>query len=241
MIQDQHEHLTTAQLSAYLDQELAPDEIALCATHMQTCQRCQTALADLRFTSALLHSIPQVEVPRSFVLPTNLVVLPTTPAGVSEAPHLRRYTFVKRTLRTLSTIAAVIGLLLILAGALTTIPHNINTSTAALPAPPANTGHVAAQGSSTVSRLQTPLATPDKRTEPTTLTRTPEQTFTPQATPGNGTTTTSTPNSTSNGPPGPPLTLDPTQPAGRLSLGAVLLLLGILGLLWTRRLQRATR
>ena len=78
MAQYSNEHLTTAQISAYLDKELAADELSLCQAHLQSCQACQDLLTDLRLTSALLHGLPQVEVPRSFALPLKIAVLPRT-------------------------------------------------------------------------------------------------------------------------------------------------------------------
>ena len=116
MVQHNNAHLTIAQLSAYVDKELAPEELALCEAHIQICQPCQAALADLRLTSTLLNGMPMVEVPRSFTLPTNMIVLPETPAAskaqTRQPERLGRV--LRRTLRTLSTVAAVLGLKLLL-------------------------------------------------------------------------------------------------------------------------------
>lgn len=239
MAQHNNEHLTMTQLSAYLDQELASGELALCTAHLHTCQPCQATLADLRLTSTLLHEMPQVEVPRSFVLPVNLVMLPTTPASEEQymRPASRGQYIVKRSLRALSTIAAVIGLVFILAGALATVSHGGNYAvTTAAPQFSSNTAHTAAQGSST------PRATPNIQAEQPSLTRTPAQTPTPQATPSNSPTKTpASLTSTGDNPPpsGLQSALDPSQPVGRLSIGLILLLLGILGILGTRRSQHA--
>ncbi|MEO7020124.1 MAG: zf-HC2 domain-containing protein [Ktedonobacteraceae bacterium] len=237
MAQHNNEHLTMTQLSAYLDQELASGELALCTAHLHTCQPCQATLADLRLTSTLLHEMPQVEVPRSFVLPVNLVMLPTTPASEEQymRPASRGQYIVKRSLRALSTIAAVIGLVFILAGALATVSHSSNSASTMM-APAQNVAHTAAQGSST------PRATPNRPAEQPSLTRTPAQTPTPQATPSNSPTKTpaSLTNTGDNPPPsGLQSALDPSQPVGRLSIGLILLLLGILGILGTRRSQHA--
>ncbi len=240
MAQHNNKHLTMTQLSAYLDQELAFDELALCTTHLHTCQPCQATLADLRLTSTLLHEMPMVEVPRSFVLPVNLAMLPTTPASEEQyvqhmRPASRGQYIVKRSLRALSTIAAVIGLVFILAGALATVSHGGNYAvTTAAPPFSSNTAHTAAQGSST------PRATPNRPAEQPSLTRTPAQTPTPQATPSNSPTKTpASVTSTGDNPPpsGLPSALDLGQPIGRLSIGLILLLLGILGILGTRRSQ----
>lgn len=232
MAQHNHEHLTWTQLSAYLDQELPASEMDQCTTHMHTCQSCQAALADLRLTSALVRSMPQVEVPRSFVLPTNLAALPVTPThGVQQT---RRLSFATRTLRAVSTLAAVLGLILLLTGALTVLPHSNSPSIATNSVPASvNATHNPTQGSATTSRLHTPSATPSKHIDLPTLTRTPDQTPIPTST--SATPALSSPTSTQ--PPSSPLTLDLTQSTGRLDLGAILLLFGILGLFWAHRIQ----
>src|SRR5215469_2615502 len=83
--QQSGEHLTIEQLSAILDKQLSPQEWAVCRAHLSTCQQCQGMLADLRQTSALLHALPQPELPRSFVLPATI----TSPAGQISRPEVR--------------------------------------------------------------------------------------------------------------------------------------------------------
>lgn len=243
MVQHSNEHPTTAQLSAYVDKELASDELALCDAHLQTCARCQSDLADLRLTSALLRKMPQVEVPRSFALPLNMTVLPAAPD--SPAPHRARPTrshyILKSTLRALSTLAAVIGLVFILAGVAASLTHGgatFNSSSATLgpahsaPHAPANgtpasgvattpTAHLTAQAASTTPRAET--------------TARPTSTPTPTAASFNN--ASPPPDSQFSLPPA----LDPGQPEGRLSIGAALLVLGILGILLARRPQREAR
>ncbi|MGH2508116.1 MAG: anti-sigma factor family protein [Ktedonobacteraceae bacterium] len=237
MAQHYNEHPTIAQLSAYLDQELTTDELALYATHVHTCQACQSELVDLRFMATLLHNMPQVEVPRSFVLPTNLIVLPTTPVSETQ-PSRQGRSFMKRTLRTLSTLAAVIGLFFILAGALTSLPGSGNNSPAITTAPYVNSTHTPIQGSSTASNILTPLATATKHAEQPTLTRTANQARTPPATANTSPSQTPTFGSgVDTQQPNLPAVLDPGQSTGRLSIGVILLLLGMLGILWTRRSQ----
>ncbi|HLX39760.1 MAG TPA: zf-HC2 domain-containing protein, partial [Ktedonobacteraceae bacterium] len=80
MAQHNDRHLTTEQLSAFIDKQLAAEEQAACTAHLQTCQQCQQALAALRQTVMLLKALPQPALPRSFVLPTNLIVMPQRPA-----------------------------------------------------------------------------------------------------------------------------------------------------------------
>jgi predicted anti-sigma-YlaC factor YlaD len=226
--QHSNEHLTTAQLSAFLDKELTPAELALCNAHLQNCQTCQGTLADLRLTSTLVRSLPVVEVPRSFVLPTNLVVLPQEQVHEERATRTSGQTRVhlKQTLRTFSTLAAIVGVLFILVGAFSAIPfHLSNGATSMAPVPASGTTHVAAT-----------ISTPIKGTRPSSpsVQATLEATsvITPLSTP-QGSDQQQYQNPTQ--PVGPPPVLDLGQPAGRLSLGVVLLLLAVIGYLFTRR------
>lgn len=238
MGQHTNEHLTIAQLSAYLDKELTRDELALCEAHLQACPRCRAVLADLRATSALLQRMPQVEVPRSFVLPSNIAVLPA--ASERQEPRrvqsLRSQSGIKRSLRALSTLAAVIGLLFILVGALSSLPHGgyaTNTASAPIssglaPNRPTTPPAFGTRNATSPPGRTTVQAAGAQATARAQHRQTPEPT--PTAAPA-----TSTPDGT----PGPqaslPAVLDPGQPEGRLSIGAVLLLLGMLGVLLTRR------
>ncbi len=235
MVQHNNEHPTIAQLSAYVDHELAQDELALWDAHVQTCQQCQGELADLRLTSALLRGMPQVEVPRSFVLPLNITVLPETPAHTEPRTRQsgRSHFIFKRSLRVLSTIAAVIGLVFILAGAFTALPHggammgtsNSSSSGVSRSAPvqsPTLAGHASPATSATQRPEGIPAATQH------TTTPTPSSTPAVSVVPGTS--------EVSPMPSVPPL-LDLGQPAGRLGIGSLLFLLGLLGVLVTRRLQ----
>jgi len=235
VVQHNNEHPTTAQLSAYVDHELAQDELALWDAHVQTCQQCQGALDDLRLTSALLRGMPQVEVPRSFALPLNIAVLPETPAHTEPRSRQsgRGHFIFKRSLRTLSTIAAVIGLVFILAGAFTSLPHGGAMTSASNSASsgisrsvpvqsPTLAGHASPATRATQRPGEIPAAT--QRATPT-----PASTPAVSSVPGTG--------EVGQTPSIPPL-LDLGQPAGRLGIGSVLFLLGLLGVLVTRRLQR---
>lgn len=238
MTQHNQEHLTITQLSAYLDQELASDELALCRVHLQICQPCQAALADLHLTSALLHGIPQVEVPRAFVLPSNLVLLPNTPASDVTRParvFSRGQDIARHTLRALSTIAAIIGVVFLLLGAFSSIPNSgVGIS---------NTigQHALRNNAPAGTRPNTPPTYSSQ-------TRSPSETGNGKVTPASTPTFTmdhpstqrSEPQSTLNTPPMQvPAVLDLGQPLGRLSFGAAFLLLGILGLFWAHRFKRA--
>jgi hypothetical protein len=145
-VAQENRHLTTEQLSAYLDeQQLSAEEQSQLDVHLKTCERCQQELTDLRQTVALLHALPRPALPRSFVLPldiqsvgdhvedeiineaeeSELVPIPLAAAYsrtsvTSTAKRTRRWpTYVRTTLRAVSAIAAVLGLVLFLSGVLT--------------------------------------------------------------------------------------------------------------------------
>src|SRR5437868_3462360 len=48
------------QLSAYLDNALAPDEHRTIALHLQTCVECRALLADYRYFDTLLAQLPRI-------------------------------------------------------------------------------------------------------------------------------------------------------------------------------------
>ncbi len=227
MAQHNNEHLTIAQLSAYVDKELAANELALCDAHMRTCQVCQAALADLRLTSALLRGMPRVEVPRSFVLPTNLTVLPVTPAR-AEPRSLQSsgsLYILKRSLRALSALAAVIGLVFILAGAITALPRGGAAYNASTTAAPAASGISSQVGPASTSPISGPEATQRSATATNRKTSTPA---------GPSATSTPTNRSPEQQPESQPV-VDLGKPSGRLEVGSACLLLGILGLFVSRR------
>jgi len=220
-----NEHLTTAQLSAYLDEELTRNELALCAAHLQVCPQCQAVLADLRVTSLLLRGLPQIEVPRSFVLSPALTVLPTTP-GRHRARGMRPVAL-RRPLRVFSTLAAVVGLLFMLLA-----------SPALLPTAASPTGSASAPvlSSAAGNRANTPPASGTRSavsagsvTQQARATARVQGQQSPAAA-GSGTTFGLQTDQ--------PVVLDPAQPAGQLEIGALLLALGILGLVLTRRPRR---
>jgi anti-sigma factor RsiW len=236
--QHSNEHLTTAQLSAYLDKELAPGELALCDAHLQTCQICQSMLADLRLTSAMLRNLPQAEVPRSFVLPTNIAVLPQRPARAEQQTHqpARSRSIWKSTLRSLSTLAAVLGLLFLLVGALSALPFPHSGANSSVMAPsnsqglsqPASAQSSVVAGHVPPSVQQTNVAA--GRASPS-VQQTPDNIPTPANAQTPGEKVLQTPNQQ----PTPPAILDIGTPEGRLGIGAILLLLGIFGAFLTRR------
>ena len=234
----QDEHLTTEQLSAFLDKQLSPAERAVFDAHLASCQQCQSRLADLRLTVALVRALPQEEVPRSFVLPSRLAPVaerPTPrPATVTPVPQRRgaRVSVLQRTVRAVSTLAAVLALIFILSGILPPIHFGGGEATSSAGSVPAATNQRAASNSA-----PTP-ATTFGSAQAADGTKTPVQT--PKSTPA-ATARSSIYSGTSPAvqPPTLPPFLDLSQPEGRLALGALLLVLGIIGLVVTRRRRGA--
>lgn len=56
------------KLSAYIDGQLAADEMGLIDEHLAACEACRRELDDLRLTVSAVREIPEVEAPRSFRL-----------------------------------------------------------------------------------------------------------------------------------------------------------------------------
>jgi len=244
-VAQQDEHLTTEQLSAFLDKQLSPAEWAVFDAHLASCQQCQSRLADLRLTVALVRALPQEEVPRSFVLPSRLAPVaerPTPrPATVTPVPQQRRarVSVLQRTVRAVSTLAAVLALIFILSGivpsmhlgsggaASTTgsVPAASNQSNQSTASNSAATPHF--QGTATSSKPQAADGTkiPHPTPKPT-----PAATAQSRIRPGAYSTVQ---------PPTLPPFLDLSRPEGRLALGALLLVLGIIGLVVTRRRRGA--
>ncbi len=252
----QEHHLTIEQLSAFLDKQLSRQEQVECEVHLQRCPQCQSLLADLRQTVNILHALPQPELPRSFVLP-----LPAhAPAVAERSQRERRVTPVtpitrrrsrswpsslQRSTRVISTIAAVLGIFFIMSSLLTglvTLPHGGASSTTSSPA------FSSAQSLSPVATpppaVQFPNAASQGRSPHGTATNDQEGVNAPTPVPAPVNTVKQTPRPTpsnSNGQQGyaqtpslPPI-LDLSMPEGRAGVGFLLLILGILGVLLTRR------
>lgn len=115
------------RLSAYLDGELAPDDVAALERHLATCAECRDELAGLREVRTLLRALPQPALPRSFVLPeTTARSAPRTPAptplptaSVRARPRRANGTVpaLARAAQWVGALAACFGLLLIVATA----------------------------------------------------------------------------------------------------------------------------
>lgn len=132
MAKHDERHLTTEQLSAYIDKQLSDQEQAAYATHLQSCAQCQQAMVGLQQTIALLRALPQPSLPRSFTLPAaasylqerpSLQALPTAPAPRPATRQTAWQRYMRGSLRAVSTIAAVFGLIFLLSGLVITLPR----------------------------------------------------------------------------------------------------------------------
>ncbi|HYX51442.1 MAG TPA: hypothetical protein VE843_16970, partial [Ktedonobacteraceae bacterium] len=131
----QDRHPTIEQLSAYLDGQLSSQELSTWDTHLNMCQECQQTLAELRATVTLLHALPQPGLPRSFMLPADSVltrsapVQPPIPIPLHAAPRRRAWSFyMQGMVRTVSTIAAILGIVFLLSGLIGIAPSRGGTT-----------------------------------------------------------------------------------------------------------------
>jgi hypothetical protein len=69
-------HLDDDVLSAFVDQQLTPNESAQVIVHLQTCPECQARLDGLRSVATLLRQLPEIEPPRDFSVGPRLLVDP---------------------------------------------------------------------------------------------------------------------------------------------------------------------
>lgn len=238
MTKQGEDHLTTEQRSAFLDKQLSTQEQAIVDAHLRDCQQCRQALAELRQTVAMLHALPQVEVPRSFTLPARIAAVQEQPAHInpvvtpiSQRNRARQNTL-QRTIRVMSSLAAVLGLIFILSSFVTALPQGGSTASStssgstAANSPGASTHATPAQHPTPRTNAQ-PGVSPSVR---------PSQTLTPTPTPTH-TQAVKQGTPTSTGPPGQPApaVLDLNGPTGHLVIGSALLVLGILGFALARR------
>jgi predicted anti-sigma-YlaC factor YlaD len=252
------QHLTTEQLSASLDGQVSSEEQTRWDRHLQTCEQCRQGLASLRQTVALLHALPQPALPRSFVLSQESITRYTQSAAHAQdevamptslethratrqadlVPKQRRrgIAYMRGTLRALSAFAAVAGILLFLSGLIAAAPRETATS---------STGSSAGSSSSSSSAAQSQNSQP----VPATLKATPEPAgadVTPQASNNGNVSDTKASQLTPQLKPAPtaavrkvlPVTppllpevpfFDINAPSGRIGLGMLLALLGVMG------------
>jgi hypothetical protein len=131
-------HLTTEQISAFLDQQLSAQEQSVCQTHLSVCDSCQQQLAELQQTVLLVRALPRVPLSRSFVLPIESTIQNTAIAEQeASSSHqarlvhnriLRWPRYVHTGMSVTSALVAVLGLFFILSGLLTIASPNAGTS-----------------------------------------------------------------------------------------------------------------
>ena len=124
------------QLSALLDNQLDEQERAALESHLRDCAECQAELASLRQTRALLRALPQPALPRNFTLPLNFGAETTTPQPEpahrpapqpAQRPRAlprareQRWRRPVQVMQWLSTVAAVLGLVLLCSSAFSSI------------------------------------------------------------------------------------------------------------------------
>jgi hypothetical protein len=193
------------QLSALLDNELPAAERARLEAHLQSCAACRAELESLRRASALLRALPQPALPRSFLLPlepaaqqrADNLAQPARPAPTplnnartnrlhrnAKNNRLRRSAQV---VRWLSTVAAVLGLLLLLGSAFTNLAYFKRGASTAANAPASSSQNTPTQSGGTVLDATPPpqstakSTTTQDRATPTGTRPSPEATL-----PGNG-------------------------------------------------------
>jgi anti-sigma factor RsiW len=246
--QTQNEHLTSEQLSASLDKQLSPQEQAVFDAHIASCQQCQHRLADFRLAATLLHALPQEAVPRSFVLPTSvsLGANQATPQKSTITPlplrRPRQNTALRRSIRIISTLAAVLALCFIISGMLPFLISGSGYSAS-------TSSGTSSSGGSTTLGPEHPSATASGAEQPNRVLQQGEATAKAQAT---ATAQARTPASTASPAPNnnhatnpntgnvPFPTMDLSQPATRLGIGIVVLALSIIILILTRRRRVVT-
>jgi anti-sigma factor RsiW len=238
--QTHDEHLTTEQLSASFDKQLSPQEQAVFDAHISTCQHCQNKLSDLGLTAALLHALPEEEVPRSFVLPGSISIAPDrtirqdAPFNSIPQRHRTRRSVLRRSIRIVSTLAAVLALCFIISGILPLIYNAAGNS-----ATTASSSSTLGKANTVQPTVTTPRVQQPNRVVPSNgsaATVPPTGTAHSLSPTGTATTPSSSEHSTNPGQsPATPSAIDLGQPVARLGIGVLVLVVSVLGLIITRR------
>lgn len=237
----QDRHPTIEQLSAYLDGQLSSQELSTWDAHLNMCQECQQTLAELRETVALLHALPQPALPRSFMLPVDSVVArpapvqPLAPIPLHATPRRRTWSFyMQGMLRTVSTIAAILGIVFLLSGLLGIAPTRGGTTPASSSAQSQAAPALGQQGGAITPSIRGQNKSPT----PNASVRTPAAASGnhPNDMPPRGATPTFAQTNQTN--PWQFLihVFDVSTPGGRALLGGVLLVVGLAGFVFFRRL-----
>jgi anti-sigma factor RsiW len=255
-VAQQDRHLTTEQLSAFLDGQLSPSERAQWDSHLQTCEQCQHEQADLRNTVNLMRALPQPALPRSFALPADAGFSAITPIAASPreqrapASAPRRWPlYARNAVRVVSTLAAVLGLFFLLSGLIGT--NGMGASTASNSS--ASAPSFAAQqhpsttnsgGSASGSGAATPQAhTPDTQKQPASQPALPTPTQ-PEAGPLRNGTAMQPADRENFQPVNTPFIatyFDLSTGGGRAALGLLLLVVGLIGFGFMRLTRRWSR
>ncbi len=237
MAQIHDEHLTTGQLSASFDKQLSPQEQAVFDAHIPTCQQCQNKLSDLRLTAALLHAMPEEEVPRSFVLPDNVSILPDrtirqdAPVTALSQRQRQQRSVLRRSVRIMSTFAAVLALCFIISGMLPLLYSGAGNSTSSTSS--GSTMAPVDHGAATPGVNQPNNAFPAEGSAATTPPTETAHSLTPKST---AAVPSSSDHSTNQGQsPAIPLIIDFSQPLVRFGAGVIVLAVSIIVLIVTRR------
>ncbi|HEU5200719.1 MAG TPA: zf-HC2 domain-containing protein [Ktedonobacterales bacterium] len=123
------------QLSALLDNQLGKQERAALEAHVRDCAECQAELASLQQTRALLRALPQPALPRNFTLSLDVAVeeppqvepahqpAPQPAQRPRSLPRAREQRWKRpvQVMQWLSTVAAVVGLVLLCSSAFSSI------------------------------------------------------------------------------------------------------------------------
>lgn len=246
MAPTQNEHLTTEQLSTSLDRQLSLEEQTAFDAHIVSCRQCQNKLADLRLTATLLQALPVEEVPRAFTLPESVPVTTDLPARhnatITPMPSRRgtQHTALRRSIRLVSALAAVLALCFIISGMLPLVSSggmNSTSSTSSVgtynPANKANPNATATGAEQSNHALHENPATVIAQGTENAHTGTQPGAATP--------TTHSDHSSNTNSSTGIQPTIDLSQPGVRLSIGIIVLAVSIIALILTRRRKVMTR
>lgn len=176
------------QLSALLDNQLGEQEHAALEAHLRDCAECQAELASLQQIRALLRALPQPTLARNFTLPLDVAVeeppevepvhqpVPQPAQHPRSLRHVREQRWKRpvQVMQWLSTVAAVLGLVLLCSSAFSSVHLSMggasNASNSAASAPQATsyrtppivrTGNPLPSGDGTsVATQDTPTSTP---------------------------------------------------------------------------------
>jgi anti-sigma factor (TIGR02949 family) len=134
-------------ISTYVDGALPPTERTRFEQHVATCPDCQRELDAMRQVRALLRRMPQPALPRSFTLPAAPDSVPPAREPAPAAPTRARPDHVVpfpqragRVAQRIGTLAAAVGLVLLLGSALFGHPSGMSTSNTATSLPRAANG-----------------------------------------------------------------------------------------------------